>query len=48
MVGIVGSPLRGARRTGEDHLGIYPPLTFTSEEIDRVLTVIGAVLEELA
>lgn len=30
-----------------DHLGIYPPFTFTAAEVDRVVETIGTVLEEM-
>ena len=33
-------------RSQEDHLGIYPPLTFSTEEIDTVIDVVGHVLED--
>ena len=35
-------------RAQADHLGIYPPLTFTAAEVDRVVDVVGTVLEELS
>ena len=35
-------------RAQEDHLGIYPPLTFSVEEVDRVVEVIGNTLEALS
>lgn len=31
-----------------DHLGIYPPFTFTAAEVDRVVETIGTVLEEMS
>ena len=34
-------------RAQEDHLGIYPPLTFSTEEIDTVIDVVGHALEDL-
>lgn len=35
-------------RAQADHLGIYPPFTFTDSEVDRVVDTIGTVLEELS
>ena len=35
-------------RAQADHLGIYPPFTFTTAEVDRVADAIGTVLEELS
>ena len=35
-------------RAQADHLGIYPPFTFTDAEVDRVVDTVGTVLEELA
>ena len=35
-------------RAQEDHLGIYPPLTFSSDEVDTVVEAIGNALEELS
>ena len=35
-------------RDQADHLGIYPPFTFTTSEVDRVVDTIGTVLGELA
>lgn len=35
-------------RAQEDHLGIYPPLTFSPEEVDRVVEVIGNTLQVLS
>ena len=34
-------------RTQVDHLGIHPPLTFSTTEIDTVIEVVGHVLEDL-
>ncbi len=34
-------------RAQADHLGIYPPLTFTTDDVDRVVDVAGEVLGEL-
>ena len=35
-------------RAQADHLGIYPPFTFTAAEVDRVVDTIGTVLEEMS
>ena len=35
-------------RAQADHLGIYPPFTFTTAEVDRVVEAIGTVLGELS
>ena len=35
-------------RAQADHLGIYPPFTFTTADVDRVVDTIGTVLGELA
>ena len=35
-------------RAQADHLGIYPPFTFTAADVDRVVEIVGAVLGELA
>lgn len=35
-------------RAQADHLGIYPPFTFTYSEVERVVDTIGTVLEELS
>ena len=34
-------------RDQADHLGIYPPFTFSAEEVDRVVHTIGAALGEM-
>ncbi len=34
-------------RAQDDHLGIYPPLTFTESDVDRVIDAITAALTEL-
>ena len=34
-------------REQADHLGIYPPFTFSAEEVDRVVHTIGATLGEM-
>ena len=35
-------------RAQADHLGVYPPFTFTAAEVDRVVDTIGTVLEEMS
>ena len=35
-------------RAQADHLGVYPPFTFTASEVDRVVDTVGSVLEELS
>ena len=35
-------------RAQADHLGIYPPFTFTAAEVDRVVESIGTALGELS
>ena len=35
-------------RAQADHLGIYPPFTFTTTDVDRVVDTIGTMLGELA
>ena len=35
-------------RAQADHLGIYPPFTFTAADVDRVVDTAGAVLGELS
>lgn len=35
-------------RAQADHLGIYPPFTFTAADVDRVVEIVGTVLGELA
>ena len=35
-------------RAQADHLGIYPPFTFTATEVDQVVDTAGAVLGEMA
>ncbi len=35
-------------RAQSDHLGIYPPFTFTATEVDQVVDTAGAVLGELS